>query len=278
MRIATPLRILKRVVERSAPALASSYRLIRDDISARRLSSRQTPFGFGLVGDQSMQDGTFEPEETALLQERLTVAELFVDVGANIGYYTCLALSKKIPVISVEPLPSNLRILFRNLQANGWSHSEVWPMGVSSRPGLVDIFGGGTAASIVSGWAGSSEAFRQTIAVTTLDLLLRDRFAGKRLLIKVDVEGAEEAVLGGASETLARATAPEWLVEITLGQHLSGGNPNFARTFETFWSHGYEARTGDAERRLVQRGDIARWQQAGKQDFGGYSWFFSKAT
>ena len=39
-----------------------------------------------------MRIGKFEVEETAIIAKLLPKVDLFVDIGANLGYYTCLAL------------------------------------------------------------------------------------------------------------------------------------------------------------------------------------------
>ena len=63
---------------------------------SRSLGSRMTPYGFSLIGSSSMhhaamQRGDFEPEETALFSQIFDEVDVFVDVGANVGFYTCLA-------------------------------------------------------------------------------------------------------------------------------------------------------------------------------------------
>ena len=59
-----------------------------------------------------------------------------------------------------------------------------------------------------------SKRFRLTVAITTLRTLPGDRFDGKELLIKIDVEGAEYGVLRGAERTLTMLPHPTWIVEI----------------------------------------------------------------
>jgi hypothetical protein len=56
-----------------------------------------TPFGFKLTSGfhpayKMMRNGTFELEETALIQAFLAKVDIFVDIGANLGYYTTPAL------------------------------------------------------------------------------------------------------------------------------------------------------------------------------------------
>ncbi len=248
------------------------------DISSAFLSKstkmQMTPLGFNLTGSNSihhlaMQKGTFEPEETTLFKEYLRNADVFVDVGANIGFYTCLARIADKHVIAVEPLPKNLGYLYANILGNGWKDIEVFPVGLSKKSGLATLYGGSsTGASLIGSWAGASQLFRRTIPVSTLDSLLGVRFAGKNILIKIDVEGAEYPVLLGATKVLSLQPKPMWIVEICLDEyHPDGMNKNFQNTFDLFWQHGYNAFTADQSNKLIQRSEVEQWVKNGHSDF-----------
>jgi FkbM family methyltransferase len=241
------------------------------------IAPAMTPYGFRLAGNAQMLAGTFEVDEVAILGAMIAAADRFIDVGANIGLYTCLARSRGKPAVAFEPLPDNLAVLFANLAANGWQDTEVLPVGLAERPGLATLHGADTGASLTEGWAGavSHPFLRHTIALNTLDNLLGDRFAGERLAIKVDIEGAEHAMLLGATRTLERVPRPAWLVEIGLSEHRPDGfNARFADTFECFFSRGYVATTADAAARPVTREDVARWMRTRRLDFGGHNFVF----
>lgn len=237
---------------------------------------RETPLGFKLMGPTAMVSGNFELEETALIQECLKGADIFVDVGANVGLYTCLARKQGIRTVAFEPLRQNLDYLYTNLEANGWRDVEVYPIGLSEVPGLTVLYGTGTGASLISGWASSSPLLRRTIPVSTLDVMLADRFPEQRLFIKVDVEGAEYGVVRGAQKLLDRQPAAIWLVEIILADWHPGVNPHFLETFEIFWSHGYESRTADAQRAIITPEIIKSWIAKGRGDIGNGYYLFTK--
>jgi len=227
-----------------------------------------------------MQAGTFEPEETALVQQYLHDAEVFVDVGANIGFYTCIARSSGKQVIAVEPLRRNLDYLYVNLAANRWNDIEVYPVGLSDRPGLGVLYGASvTGASLIRWWAGASQVFQRMIPLSTLDILLGARFSGKKLVIKIDVEGAEYQVLLGTRKIISMSPRPTWLIEICLNEyHPAGLNPNYAATFEIFWKHGYEARTADRRNQVVLPADVQRWVNAGSCHSGVINYNFVPVT
>ena len=251
-----------------------------------RTTEVQTPLGFKLSTGfhpayNQMRNGTFELEETALIARLLEQVDRFVDVGANLGYYTCLALQKGRDVMAVEPQPRNLKNLYRNLVSNGWQDSaEVMLVALSDAPGLMLLYGAsGPSASLLRNWAGYSPRYSQLVAVSTLDNLLAGRFKGERLLIKIDVEGAEYAVLNGAPLTLRRDIAPMWLLEVCLHEfHPAGFNPDFLRVFQLFWEHGYEAYTAEAQPRLVPRERVQAWWSNRRTDSESFNYIFAIAT
>ena len=72
--------------------------------------------------------GSWEPEEGALLRSLLRPGERFLDIGANVGYFSVL-LAKAVPGITidaVEPDPNNVRALEFNLWVNRVV-ARVWP-------------------------------------------------------------------------------------------------------------------------------------------------------
>jgi FkbM family methyltransferase len=257
------------------PALASARREYKQGATKTHRSS----FGLNLVGPEYLIDSSFEQGEIRLVTEQLSEVDTFVDVGANIGIYTCLAASLGKRVIAVEPLPSNLRCLYQNIKSNGFSGVEVFPMGLSSSPGLMTLRGIGAQASFLPDWAVDDFRFNQYIETvcptTTLDAILSNRFSGQRLFIKVDVEGFEYEVLKGAAATLSMSPEPLWMVECILEKFHAGGNRNFEKTFDLFFDRGYSARTPEGV--PVTPENVREWASRGFVDTAiGFNFFFSR--
>lgn len=268
------IALLKRQLVRRYPNWVAAFHDARLRRELERRALADTPLGFRFAGPETMQTGSFEPRELEFLARRLPQADLFVDVGANAGYFTCLARQRGTRVVAIEPAVHNVDLLVRNISANGWTDVEVFPVGLAERPGLGTLYGDGTGASLVTRWAGVSETWKRTIPLTTLDVLLAGRFPAERLLIKVDVEGAEYGVLAGARQTLSRSPAPVWLVEVCFTENLRNGvNPRFREVFELFWQSGYSAASLEAGQ-PVGEGDVARWLENGRRDFGYVSYIF----
>jgi len=241
-----------------------------------------TPLGFKLTSGlhpayELMRIGKFEVEETALIVNSLPQVDVFVDIGANLGYYTCIALQHGKPVVAFEPQQQNLQCLFRNLIANGWQErAEVFPVALSDKPGVLTLYGAsGPSASLIPNWAGYSARTQTIVSVSTLDNVLAGRFSGRRLFVKMDVEGAEYQVLKGASATLALVPRPMWLLEICLDEfHPNGINPDFQDIFELFWAHGYRAYTATDRPRLITREVVQTWMKERRADSGTFNYLF----
>jgi hypothetical protein len=99
---------------------------------------------------------------------------------------------------------------------------------------------------------------------------------GKRALILVDVEGAEYAMLQGATQTLQNDPRPIWMMEIGSIEHQPSGvsvNPNLVPTFEIFFERGYTAVTADEASVTIDLGKVSAVVK-GKADFGTHNFVF----
>jgi FkbM family methyltransferase len=274
------MRRAKRALAGAFPNAAQVYRELR---VRRRCHPRHlvpTPHGFQLAGNEIMAAPGFERAEVEFVLRALGRARVFVDVGANIGFYACLARQHGARVVAVEPSRENLECLLFNLHANAWGDVEVLPVGLADRIGTLALHGAGTGASLLPGWAGEAGGAGRLIPVSTLDTVLGERFAGDRLLVKIVVEGAELGVVRGAARLLARRPSPLWLVEICLTEHHPRGlNPEFEAVFQTFWREGYQARAllDDGSERPVTSADVTRWAADGRREFGSISYAFERA-
>jgi len=215
-----------------------------------------------------MASSDFEPDEVKAFLELIESHDVVLDIGANVGFYSCLAASRGKHVVSFEPSLRNLNFLYRNLWENKLSSVEIFPVGLAKQFGLSRIYGFGGISSFVMGWGQAETSKYSLVPITTLDAVVAKRFQGNRLLIKVDVEGFELDVLAGATETLNLEPRPTWTVEILLrdGVIPGGINTRFHETFEVFWKRGYQCRKLDKTRSRVQNADVEHWVSCGTAD------------
>lgn len=265
----------RKAVDTYAPPLGQLYRLSRD--ATNRRQSIPTQYGFTLAGDPSMARKDWEADEVHAFLELLETHEAVLDIGANIGFYACLAASRGKHTLAFEPSSRNLNFLLRNLWENRLQNVEVFPLGLARQCGLGRIYGYGGISSFVPGWAQAHEAQSAVVPLTTLDTIAAGRFQNQKLLIKMDVEGFELDVLAGAAATLDLNPKPTWLVEILLnGEVIPGGvSRKFAETFAVFWKHGYRCRMLDAARTSVGQADVRRWIANGFVDSAAHDFLFS---
>ena len=158
----------------------------------------------------------YEHLETAVLRAVLRNDDTFIDIGANIGWYTIIASTIITPpgsIIAFEPRPetaANLRLsleenrltdLVRLFEAGLADHAQqaklTWLAGTDN-PGGSHL---GSGDSVGSEFA--------EISLITLDSLELSRCD----VIKMDVEGAEFRVIKGGEQTL-RAQQPLILSEL----------------------------------------------------------------
>ena len=273
-----PISLVRPLVDRF-PRIATMYRAVRDQLDFAE-EPKVTPWGFKLAGNTAMAKGTFEPGETELVRNLLKDVDVLVNVGANIGYYCCHALSLGKEIIAFEPIQRNLRYLYKNIKANGWSGAEVYPIALSNSVGLLDIYGGNTGASVLKGWADIPESYVALVPSSTMDVVLGNRLRGKKVLILVDVEGAEKWMLEGATTMLSNDPKPIWLVEIMTKDHQPNGvrlNPDLTTIFQMFLEIGYRPFRADKDMRPITMEEIDLVSK-GNLEFGTHNFVFCEST
>jgi FkbM family methyltransferase len=237
-----------------------------------------TPLGFRLIGNRQMERGEFEKDETAMVKELLKDTDILVNIGANIGYYCCIAASMRKRVLAFEPIALNLKYIIKNVEANGWADLiSIAPVALSAAKGVARIYGEGTGASLIKGWANGPETYPTLVRTSTLDEEAAESISGSRCLIIADIEGAEKSMLEGAKRVLAISPKPIWLVEISIGEHQPRGlviNPELLGTFEVFWNSGYESWTSSRPYRSVSREEIENIATGGSDTLKTHNFLF----
>lgn len=164
--------------------------------------------------------GVWEPNLTAFLSARLRPGDIFVDVGANIGYFTLLAsrlVGRDGKVIAVEASPNIFARLSDNLRRNHATNVAATNIAVSDRVGTTQLFLGSDSNIGQTGTVATpGSRYECDIATTPLDTLLDGIDAARVRFVKVDVEGAEWSVLQGMQGLLrSGARELEVFVELT---------------------------------------------------------------
>lgn len=268
---------LRPIVERF-PMLASFYRFTRD---SKRLGSEvkyRERLGFSFNGSPSMQEGDFEPDETRIFERVIEYCDVFINVGANAGYYVCKALKHNKQTIAFEPNQMNVNVLLRNVEANDFSASfQLFPVALSDQPGILPMYGASTGASLVKGWAGQLTS--TLVPISVFDETVAPLVSGKNCFVLIDIEGAELGCLKGATTLLASKMRNVFLIEISVNEHQPTGtiiNPNLVATFELMFSYGFAAYTADSELREIELTEVKKIQASNVDTLGTHNFLFVK--
>ncbi len=171
----------------------------------------------------------YERNISRYLEKRLRPGDTFIDVGANIGFFTLLAAKYVGPtgrVIAFEPDAQNLNILKKNIEINEYKNITVVPMALSDHEGTISFFVSSHNAGDHTIYDRQEKiqelrnvneldprgAYDQhtpedprkeiVIEATTLDAYLEKEVLVPHI-IKIDVQGAEGLVLKGMKQTLS---------------------------------------------------------------------------
>ena len=234
---------MKSILKAKLPRLISLFRILKFEIFKNK-KIYKTEWDFNFTGNVSMARGEFEVYETQLLRNLLNEVDVFVNIGANIGYYCCHALSLNKYTLAFEPMPNNLFYLYKNVEINNWNKIKVFPVALSNENGITKIYGNNTGASLIRGWGNFEDSFYTYVSKFTLDEILLNKYNNKKLLLMIDIEGSELEMLEGALITLKQEPSPIWIVEIVLESKKLNKKKNldrYKKTFDMFLLNGYKS-------------------------------------
>jgi FkbM family methyltransferase len=162
--------------------------------------------------------GTNELPVQQAMVELLRAGDEFVDIGANVGFFSLLAARLVGPagrVLALEALPENVLALEANVRRNRFDQVMCRQVAVSDEVGEAELIvashpGG---AALAQADRPPDPSGRVMVRTVTVDALVDEAAIKSPRLVKVDVEGAEAAVLAGMARTLRRER-PIVLVEL----------------------------------------------------------------
>ena len=148
--------------------------------------------------------GSWEGSNTALLLQMLGQPADFIDIGANIGWFTLVAahaLSGRGQVHSFEPDPAHLAKLRANVSANHLENVTINSCALSDRNGDARLY-----LNAVNRGDNSLLPSIERSGSTLVRLQWLDDYDGlsreRPLIVKLDVQGSEIDVLTGARTLL----------------------------------------------------------------------------
>ncbi|WP_262966473.1 FkbM family methyltransferase [Methylobacter psychrophilus] len=144
------------------------------------------------------------PNELIFLLDNSHGINSFLDVGANIGWFTLSAALMGIQTVAIEAMADNYILLTKAISANSISNVMPFHMAASDDFSLVALQGHGAYAQVLNAGKGDTPGIPLDGLLGLLDNIPD--------LIKIDVEGHEIPVLTGLTQTLNMAR-PMLIVE-----------------------------------------------------------------
>jgi FkbM family methyltransferase len=174
-------------------------------------------FPVKLPQDKQMWIGTWELDFANALQENIKPGWVCFDIGGYKGYYAgVMALKGASDVIVFEPMPDNARKINKLIELNPSLPMRLQQVAVSDSTGeaIFKLMPEETMGKLeISSFQEKDEALKELkVKSVTLDDLISQGIP-KPDFIKIDVEGAEEFVLKGASHVLAEKK-PVLMIEV----------------------------------------------------------------
>ena len=175
-------------------------------------------------------DGFYEKALVDWLTASLKADDVFWDVGSNVGAVTLVAARHCRQVVAFEPDPRSLHLLQAHVARNGLSNVTVVPAALGEARGVALLHQAplsNTGMTTLADDLPNSVSSVQ-VSVRRADDVFHEMQDLAPTVMKIDVEGREEAVLRGAAELLRTPSLR-------------------AVVFETDWDPASEAKTAQLE-------------------------------
>ena len=154
------------------------------------------------AGEHGYWLGSYELYKRKAFEHAIKPGMVVFDIGANVGFYSLLAAhlsGKEGKVYAFEPLHRNVEFIQRHTALNQFANIEIFEAAVAEVSGEA-LFDPG--ASIAMGHLSETGTIR--VRQVSLDVLLAAGELQPPDVMKIDVEGAEYAVVSGAQNMLQK--------------------------------------------------------------------------
>lgn len=181
--------------------------------------------------------GAYEPGTQFFFMRVLRKGEVFIDIGAHVGYFTMIAaamVGDTGKIISVEPIEDNFRMLTRNIEVNNLKNVHAVRSVISGTDGDIEFHhnldNDGGHALWKPSLHPSNERTRnapkaEVLPSMTMSSLLTKFECEHVRAMKIDTEGAERMILESGEEFFRGGGADFIIAEVnSTGLDLLGSN------------------------------------------------------
>ena len=186
-------------------------------ISDRKLIVNTKKYGLKLVCQKDdtaaiphsiINIGEYEMDDSELIHSLVRDGDTFIDVGANIGWYSIgiPKVKNNVKMYSFEPMPKTYKQFMENIKLNDMEDKiNTYHYGLSNKDGEVEFYyfpNNSGNSSMAKMNDGISE--KMVLKVEMLDTFIKNNKIDKVDFLKCDVEGAELLVFEGGIETIKK--------------------------------------------------------------------------
>ena len=166
-----------------------------------------------VIGIHIRSHRQYEPQVTEVFRQILRPGMRVIDVGANVGWFSCLSCHLVGPggrVVAVEAGGVNTRLLMMSRFKNAWNHLSIMNLAASNQVETL-LYSSNSSNGFVHVPLDIEEiAGGEPVGAVPLGPVLEDGHPWQ--LIKIDVEGYEFKVLEGL-DAMIRRYKPTMLIE-----------------------------------------------------------------
>lgn len=189
-----------------------------------------------------LNQGKWDQHVADYITQSLKPGDIFVDVGAHIGYHTltaAVAVGSQGSIFSFEPNPATHKKLLTNIHLSHFKNIIVSPVGIGTTSGMQTFYPGpanNVGASSFCDYGNTPTSIK--VMVQPFDAVITEEGI-RPSLVKIDVEAFELEVLKSMPSLLARGGV-ELICELS-GRLASGRDDNPRRVITYMLEQGYTA-------------------------------------
>lgn len=146
-------------------------------------------------------DGAWEHFETRVFVDQLSLGDVVIDIGANIGWYSVIASLHVGPagkVVSFEPSDENYALLARNIRRNGLKNVLLHRAAIGAEDAIGKLYLSETNRGDHQLESHDNTRVSEAVSVKSLGSVLR-RLGSKPSVLKIDTQGSEQRILQSVS-------------------------------------------------------------------------------